>query len=74
MVPDHFAYPSGSRNQRSDELLSRYYRSLRLWHFEQPIQWTFTHRDTPTTAVDCQNIDIRVPFEEFEHLLLEAAD
>ena len=72
MVPDHFAYPSGSRNERSDELLSRFYRSLRLWHFEQPIQWTFTDRDTSTLAVDCQNIDVRVPFEEFGRLL-EAA-
>ncbi len=69
MVPDHFAYPSGSRNQRSDELLSRFYRSLRLWHFEQPIKWTFTQRDTSPLAVDCQNIDVRVPFEEFERLL-----
>lgn len=73
MVPDHFAYPSGSRNQGSDEVLSRFYRSLRLWHFEQPIQWTFTQHDTSTLAVDCQNIDLRVPFEEFENLLAAAA-
>ena len=72
MVPDHFAYPSGSRNQRSDELLSAYYRSLRLWHFEQPIEWTFTQRDTSTQAVDCQNMDIRVSFEEFQRLLTTA--
>ena len=72
MVPDHFAYPSGSRHERADELLSAYYRSLRLWHFEQPIQWTFTQRDTSPLAVDCQNIDVRVPFEEFERLV-EAA-
>jgi peptidoglycan/xylan/chitin deacetylase (PgdA/CDA1 family) len=72
MVPEHFAYPSGSRNDRTDELLSRFYRSLRLWHFEQPIEWTFTQRNTSTLAVDCQNIDIRVPFEEFERLLKAA--
>ena len=72
MVPDHFAYPSGSRNGRSDELLSTYYRSLRLWHFEQPIAWTFTQRDTSTQAVDCQNMDVRVSFEEFQQLLTAA--
>ena len=72
MVPDHFAYPSCARNRRSDEVLSTYYRSLRLWHFEQPIAWTFTQRDTSTQAVDCQNMDVRVSFEEFQQLLTAA--
>ena len=73
LAPEHFAYPSGSRNERSDELLADHYRSLRLWHFEQPILWTFTERDTSPLAVDCQNIDVRVPFEEFERLVEAAA-
>ena len=32
-APSHFAYPSGSRNQRTDELLydGKVYESLRLW-------------------------------------------
>ena len=68
-APDHFAYPSGSRNERTDELLSRYYRSLRLWHFEQPVRWSYTRRDTPVTAVDCQNIDLRVSSAEFSRIL-----
>ena len=68
-VPCHFAYPSGSRNERTDVLLSRHYRSLRLWHFEWPIRWTFTDRTTSPAALDCQNIDLRVPWEAFELLL-----
>ena len=68
-APDHFAYPSGSRNERTDELLSRYYRSLRLWHFEHPVRWSYTRRDTPVTAVDCQNIDLRVSPAAFSRIL-----
>ena len=68
-APDHFAYPSGSRNERTDELLSGYYRSLRLWRFEQPVRWSYTRRDTPVTAVDCQNIDLRVSSAEFSRIL-----
>ena len=71
-VPDHFAYPSGSRNKRCDELLSPYYRSLRLWHFEWPISWTFTTANTPLTALDCQNIDLRVSFEDFKSIFSQA--
>ena len=68
-APDHFAYPSGSRNERTDELLSRYYRSLRLWHFEHPVRWSYTRRDTLVTAVDCQNIDLRVSHSDFSRIL-----
>ena len=71
-APAHFAYPSGSRNARTDALLSRYYRSLRLWHFDWPIQWHFTERSTSQLAVDCQNIDLRVPFADFQRLFDEA--
>ena len=71
-IPSHFAYPSGSRNHRTDELLSGIYRSLRLWHFESPIQWTFTDRHTSPLAIDCQNIDLRVSFKEFRRLFDEA--
>ena len=72
VVPVHFAYPSGSRNARTDELLSRYYRSLRLWHFESPIRWTFTETGTSPLAVDCQNVDVRVSFDAFKSIFREA--
>ena len=71
-VPDHFAYPSGSRNDRTDTLLSPYYRSLRLWHWEWPIRWTFTDYHTSRLALDCQNIDLRVPFEDFKRIFNKA--
>ncbi len=71
-VPDHFAYPSGSRNDRTDTLLSRYYRSLRRWHFDWPIRWTFTDYNSSRLALECQNIDLRVPFEDFERIFNEA--
>ena len=32
-VPDHFAYPSGSRDERTDAMLAPHYRSLRRWTF-----------------------------------------
>lgn len=72
-VPDHFAYPSGSRNDRTDTLLSRCYRSLRLWHFDWPIRWTFTDTTTSHLALECQNIDLRVPFEDFKRIFNEAS-
>ena len=73
-APTHFAYPSGSRSQRTDALLARYYRSLRLWHFEWPIRWTFTDSATSPHAIDCQNIDLRVPFEAFANILDQAPE
>ena len=72
-VPDHFAYPSGSRSARTDALLSQYYRSLRLWHFESPIHWTFTDGGTSPLALDCQNVDVRVSFDAFQSIFDEAA-
>ena len=71
-VPKHFAYPSGSRNEQSDRLLSEYYRSLRLWYFEWPVHWTFTEAGTSPQAVDCQNIDMRVSSIDFERIFVEA--
>ena len=71
-VPVHFAYPSGSRNSRTDELLADYYRSLRLWHFDVPIAWSFTDRTTSPLAIDCQNIDLRVSSTDFDHIFTEA--
>ena len=68
-VPAHFAYPSGSRNERTDEVLARYYRSLRLWHAEWPIRCTFTHAGTSPLAIDCQNIDLRISFSDFAGLI-----
>lgn len=72
-TPDHFAYPSGSRNDATDKLLASYYRSLRLWHFEWPIHWSFTHGRTSPLAIDCQNIDLRVEFDDFQRIFTEAA-
>jgi peptidoglycan/xylan/chitin deacetylase (PgdA/CDA1 family) len=72
--PAHFAYPSGSRTSRTDDLLLRkstggggYYESLRLWEVSIPpeIDWKFTSRTTPLHAIEGQNIDLRVPFEDF---------
>ena len=71
-TPPHFAYPSGSRNDRTDQIMSGHYRSLRLWHFEYPCQWTFTDRTTPVTAIDCQNIDIRVSWPDYVRIFEEA--
>ena len=73
-VPAHFAYPSGSRNDRTDALLARYYRSLRVWHFSHPPVWTFTDGATSPLALDCQNIDNTVPFEDFARIFDEALE
>ena len=72
-IPVHFAYPSGSRNERTDELLSRYYRSLRLWHFELGATWTYTSRSTSPLAIDCQNIDLRVSMDNFRRIFADNA-
>ena len=71
-IPEHFAYPSGSRNTRTDELLQDHYRSLRLWHFEEQPVWSFTENTTSRLAIDCQNIDNTVTFADFERLFEEA--
>jgi len=73
-APDHFAYPSGSRNRQTDELLSHYYRSLRLWNFEWPVRWTLTESTTSPLAIDCQNIDLRVSFEDFTRIFDEISE
>ncbi len=72
-VPEHFAYPSGSRNERTDSLLSQHYRSLRRWHFEWPIRWAYTDSSSSRLALECQNIDLRVPFEDFKRIFDEAS-
>jgi peptidoglycan/xylan/chitin deacetylase (PgdA/CDA1 family) len=72
ILPEHFAYPSGSRNERTDALLVDRYRSLRLWHFEEPIEWSYTDRNTSRLAIDCQNIDARISFEDFQRIFLDA--
>ena len=71
-VPRHFAYPSGSRNRRTDALLAPYYHSLRLWSFSQPPRWEFTGRRTPPAALQCQNVDSTVAFEDFARIFTEA--
>ena len=71
-VPSHFAYPSGSRNERTDELLSGYYRSLRLWGFSHPPRWTFADQDSSPMALDCQNVDSTVSFKDFVRIFAEA--
>ena len=50
-VPDHFAYPSGSRSDTTDALLSPHYRSLRRWTFDQPPVWDFTDETTSPKAL-----------------------
>ncbi len=72
ITPQHFAYPSGSRNESTDKILSRFYRSLRLWHFEWPVHWSYTDNTTLPTALDCQNIDVRVSFEDFTRIFSNA--
>ncbi len=71
-VPEHFAYPSGSRSARTDAVLADHYRSLRLWRWDWPIEWTFTDKDTSWMGVECQNIDARVPVADFERVFREA--
>ena len=71
-VPSHFAYPSGSRDEKTDAMLGSYYRSLRLWHFSRPQVWSFTDRSTLPMALDCQNVDNTVEFEDFQRIFDEA--
>ena len=71
-TPVHFAYPSGSRNDATDLVLAKFYRTLRLWHVEHPIEWSFTDRGTSPLAIDCQNIDVKVPFRAFRRIFEEA--
>ncbi len=73
-VPEHFAYPSGSRSDRTDAVLRERYQSLRLWRWDWPIQWFFTDRATSRWAIACQNIDSRVGFEQFERIFHESAN
>ena len=73
-IPPHFAYPSGSRNERTDVLLSSYYRSLRLWHFESQPKWTYTSRETSLLGLDCQNIDNTVSFNDFTRIFTEVIE
>ena len=73
-APVHFAYPSGARSDRTDALLRERYRSLRLWRWYWPIRWHYTDRATPTSAIECQNVDARVPFDQFQRIFREAAD
>ena len=72
-VPDHFAYPSGSRTPATDDLLSPYYRSLRRWSFGQPPVWRFTDKTTSPAALESQNIDNTVVFDDFTRIFAEAA-
>ncbi len=74
VAPKHFAYPSGSRCDETDALLADKYRSLRLWHFEHPIQWRWTDRSTSRLAIECQNIDVRVSMDEFKAVFDGALD
>ena len=71
-APIHFAYPSGSRSMRTDELLTPYYRSLRRWNTECPVPWRFTDHQTSHLAVECQNVDLRLPFGDFKRIFDDA--
>ena len=48
-----FAYPSGSRNDRTDVLLAGHYRSLRLWRepVDNNIEWLITDKNTSPLAI-----------------------
>ena len=72
-VPDHFAYPSGSRDDRTDAMLGPHYRSLRRWTFSHPPRWEFTDGQTAPHALECQNIDNTVGYEDFVRIFEEAA-
>ena len=74
VVPQHFAYPSGSRNDRTDALLAPRYRTLRRWGFNQPPAWEFTDHGTRPRALECQNVDSTVDFEDFARIFTEALD
>ena len=71
-TPVHFAYPSGSRSGQTDALLAEYYRSLRLWRHGYPPKWTFTDGSTSPLALECQNIDSTVSFDDFTRIFIEA--
>lgn len=73
-VPAHFAYPSGSRSDVTDALLSPHYRSLRRWTFDQPPVWDFTDGTTSPKALECQNVDNTVAFEHFKRIFDEALE
>jgi peptidoglycan/xylan/chitin deacetylase (PgdA/CDA1 family) len=73
-VPGHFAYPSGSHNARTDEILREHYRSLRLWRWDWPIRWILTDHSTSLWGIESQNVDSRVPFEQFERIFHEALE
>ena len=72
-VPDHFAYPSGSRDERTDSMLAPHYRSLRRWTFSTPPSWGFTEEGTQPHALECQNIDNTVAYGDFVRIFDEAA-
>jgi peptidoglycan/xylan/chitin deacetylase (PgdA/CDA1 family) len=67
-TPKHFAYPSGSRNVQTDELLLEHYSSLRLWYCEYPTNWKYTNCNTPISAIETQNVDMRVSFCDFKRI------
>jgi peptidoglycan/xylan/chitin deacetylase (PgdA/CDA1 family) len=73
-IPPHFAYPSGSRNDRTDQLLATVYRSLRLWHFDMPPRWNFTGLKTSLLGLECQNIDNTVSFDDFVNIFSKAIE
>ncbi len=73
-VPSHFAYPSGSRDHRTDAILGSYYRSLRRWHFSRQQIWSFTDRYTSPMAMECQNVDNTVAFLDFGRIFEEAIE
>lgn len=73
-APVHFAYPSGSRSERTDEILAQHYKSLRRWSFANPSAWTFTNHETSPFALECQNVDNTVSFEDFTRIFNEAEE
>ena len=50
-----------------------HYESLRLWRVDFPITWAFTDGTTSLQAIEGQNIDLRVPFDDFKRIFEHAS-
>ena len=53
--------------------VQEHYESLRLWRVDFPITWAFTDSTTSLQAIEGQNIDLRVPFDDFKRIFEHAS-
>ena len=53
--------------------VQEHYESLRLWRVDFPITWAFTDGETSLQAIEGQNIDLRVPFDDFKRIFEHAS-